>query len=259
MTKFVGIVSAKGGVGKTTSCINLAAALDWFRRDVILIDCNFANPDIGIHLGTPFREKTIHSALRGKHHINESIYKHPSGIKIIPGHISYEECKKTQRQNLLNIILDLADTSEVVIIDSTPGLGNDSKSVLKAVDYVIIVTTPDMCSVSNSIKMVKFAEEHGKEVLGVIVNRTMGEYIELPTSNIETLIGKKVVAVIPEDPNIRLSMHQKNPVIATHPQSPSSIGYKKLAAMLIGDRYVESIEKEEKTSKFRQAMKRMGF
>ncbi|MBN2458076.1 cell division ATPase MinD [Candidatus Woesearchaeota archaeon] len=245
MTKFVAVVSAKGGVGKTSTTINVSSALEWFRRDVIAMDANFANPDIGIHLGAELMDKTIHSALRGMHHIRESIYLHPSGIKIIPGSISYDEARKVKRDNLGNIILDLVGSAEIVIVDSTPGLGEDATSVIKAVDYVLIVTTPDLCSVSNSIKMVNLAREFGKMILGIVVNRVEGHEYELDLDNIEMLLGNRVVAVIPEDKNIKDSFHKKNPVVFIHPKSPSSDAFKRLASELIGERYVKLAKKEE--------------
>lgn len=259
MTKFVAILSAKGGVGKTTTSINLSSALDWFRRDVIVLDANFANPDIGIHLGSPFREKTIHTALRGEHHIKDSIYKHPSGIRIIPGHVSYNEARKVQRENLMNVILDLMNLSEVVFIDTTPGMGGDTRSVLKAVDYVTIITTPDICSVTNSIKMVKLAQEYNKKIIGIIVNRGTGEHYELTPENIAAMTGCKVLGVIPEDKRVAQALHQKNPVLVTHPECEATFGFKKLAGELIGEKYVENIEKQEEQSLFRDALRKLGF
>ncbi len=258
MTKFIAVVSVKGGVGKTTASINLTSALSWFRRDVIVMDANFANPDIGIHLGTPFLDNTIHTALKGKHHVRESIYRHPAGIKIIPGHISYDEAVKANRKNLITVITDLAGESEAVIIDSTPGLGDEARSVVQVVDYLIIVTTPDIVSVVNSIKMSKLAEEYNKPVLGVIVNRVRNDPEELKTENIESLIEHKIIGIIPEDNSIRKSLTAKTTVVASEPESPSAIGFKKLAAQLIGEKYVANLPDKNETL-FNAVMKKLGF
>ena len=67
------------------------------------------------------------------------IYQHHTGVKVIPGHVSYYEARKVQKKNLLNVCLDLAHTSEVIIVDTTPGLGKSAREVVKAVNYTIII------------------------------------------------------------------------------------------------------------------------
>ncbi len=259
MTKFVAVVSAKGGVGKTTTTINLSSALDWFKRDVIVLDANFTNPDVGIYLGAPFKEKTFHSALKGNHHIKESIYRHPSGIKIIPGHISYKEAVRARRENIVDVVQGLTNLSEVVLIDSSPGIGEECRAVLKVVDYVIIITTPDVCSVANTIKIINLAKEYKIKILGIVVNKQRQEQHELDIDNIQTMTGQQIIGIIPDDSNVRLSLYNKNPVLITHPEGEASIGFKKLASQLIGEQYVVNIEKEPQRTNFREIMKRFGF
>ena len=58
VSRIIGCISAKGGVGKTTSAINLAAALNYFGKDVTLVDANLTSPNVGIYLGTPISPVT---------------------------------------------------------------------------------------------------------------------------------------------------------------------------------------------------------
>ena len=53
MSKIIAIVSGKGGVGKTTSAINLGVALNKFGKNVVVVDANLTTPNIGLHLGAP--------------------------------------------------------------------------------------------------------------------------------------------------------------------------------------------------------------
>jgi MinD-like ATPase involved in chromosome partitioning or flagellar assembly len=259
MTKFIGIISAKGGVGKTTTTINLTSALDFFKRSAIALDANFSNPDLGIHLGFPRAEKNLHSALKGKHSIRESIYRHPSGIRIIPGDISYREGKEAEMGNLMDVIYKLAGTAEAVLIDSTPGFGQDVRSVIRVSDSLIIITTPDLVSATGSLKLVKLAGELGKHVMGVVVNRHTGEDYEMSIENIAEFIGRPVIGIIPEDREISSTLRHNNPSLVSDPNSAASTSYKKLAGILIGRRYVDQVEEKEKGSAFADIMERLGF
>lgn len=88
MTKVITITSGKGGVGKTTTAINLAAALNSLGKDVILVDSNLTTPNVGIHLGAPIVPVTLNHVLLGKAKVGDAIYEHSSGTKILPSSLS---------------------------------------------------------------------------------------------------------------------------------------------------------------------------
>src|SRR3989338_2354271 len=114
MTRFLGMYSGKGGVGKSTSAINLAASLNYFGHDVVIADCNFTTPNIGIHLGVPVVPIHLNHVLQGKNHISESVYLHPSGIKIIPASLSLNDLRNTNPTNLKRALRGLYGTTDFV-------------------------------------------------------------------------------------------------------------------------------------------------
>jgi len=259
MTKFIAIISAKGGVGKTTTTINLTSALHVMKRHAIALDANFANPDLSVHLGAQNLKKTLHSALKGDHSAKEILYKHPSGIQIVPGSISYNDARKVRRENLINIIYGMLGSAEAVLIDSTPGMGIDARTVIRASDYVIIVTTPDLVSVTGSLKMVKLAVEMERTILGVVVNKVREAAYELVSDNIADFLGIPVIGVIPEEDKVRMCLKTKTPIVFDEPYAKSTIGYKKLAGMLIGQKYEEELKTEEEKSLFASVLENLGF
>ena len=76
--KAIAVVSGKGGVGKTTSAINLAAALNFFGKDVVILDANLTTPNVGLHLGAPIVPVNLNHVLSGKASIVDAIYEHES-------------------------------------------------------------------------------------------------------------------------------------------------------------------------------------
>ncbi|MBR9675907.1 P-loop NTPase [Candidatus Woesearchaeota archaeon] len=257
MTRFVVIASGKGGVGKTTTTLNLASALQNFGREAIVLDANITTPNICLHLGTPSLPVTLQDALRGKKHIKDAVYLHPSGLKIIPSSISLEENPDELLENLKHVVPELKDSGEVVLIDAAAGLGSEAVHALRVAHDAIIVSSPDIPSVTDALKTIKRAEKEGTKVLGVVVTKVRNDNLELSITNIETILEKPVIGIIPYDQSIRKSLHLKNPVLYTHPESRASVAYKKLAANLIGQRYVESFIERE--GLFNYVLKKLGF
>jgi septum site-determining protein MinD len=89
--KVIVITSGKGGVGKTTTAINLGAAINYFGNDVLVIDANLTTPNIGIHLNSPEVPISLNHVLEDKAYPFEAVYEHPSGMKIMLSSLSIKE------------------------------------------------------------------------------------------------------------------------------------------------------------------------
>src|SRR3989344_8596260 len=157
------VCSAKGGVGKSTSAINISSALNRMGKDVILVDCNLTTPNVGLYYGIAKVEKTIHDVLNKKGNINSTIYIHKSGTKIIPGSISVESLKRVRPEFLKQKIERL--NADFVIMDSAAGLGKEAIAALDACDEVLIAVNPELPSVVDALKLIKIAEELKKEII----------------------------------------------------------------------------------------------
>ncbi|MBU0758098.1 MAG: cell division ATPase MinD [Nanoarchaeota archaeon] len=257
MTKFIVVASSKGGVGKTTTAINLATALHGFGREIILVDANISTPNVGIYLGASKVPITLHDVLSAEKPLSDSIYILRSGLKVIPASISISDQKKARHELLGKYLQQLAGKAEIVIIDSAAGLGGEMISAIKTGDEIIIITTPDLASVTDALRTVRVCRDHNKKILGIIVNRVREDDFEIAKSNIEFILEHPIIALIPEDDTIRQANHLKSPVTYSHPNAPSSVSYKKLAAKILGVKYVESIEKDD--SMFDYVLKTIGL
>ncbi len=257
MPKFIVIASGKGGVGKTTTAINLGTALSNFGRDTIVIDGNVSTPNIGIHLGAPTVPVTFNDVLNGKNEMKQAAYFHPSGLKVILSGLSNFELEEHHKERFVEAVKQLQTAAEVIIIDSAATMGDEAMIAIKAADEAIIVTTPELPSVISGLKMIRKIEKLKKKVIGVVVTRVTGDKIELSIKNIEELLEKPVIGIIPEDKNIKRALKLKHPVMYSYPESQSSLAYKKLAASLIGKQYVASITEEDDL--FDYLLKRLGL
>jgi len=237
MTKLITITGGKGGNSKTTTSINLAAALNYFNKSSIVVDANLTTPNVGVYLGMPITPVTLNEVLKEKADIFDSIYLHHSGIKILPSSISLHALKNTSPDNLKKALQKLRGNTDFVIIDSAAGLGKEALSAMEAADELLIVTNPELSAVTDALKTVKLANELKKPIKGVIVTKTNSKNPDLKIETIESLLENKVIAVIPEDRAVKQAIAQKDAVVNSHPDSAAAIYYKKLAASLIGEKY----------------------
>ncbi len=229
MTKYLAIVGSKGGVGKTTMVINLGYALHNRGRDVIVLDGNLQSPGIGIHLGAPVVKVALHDVLAEKRSIFEATYLHPSGLRMIPG--ALDRSSGIDHSELQKAIKELDGAAEVVLIDTPPGFDKGFFDSVKHAE-ALVVTTPDLASVSESLRTIKFIERTGLTVIGVAVNKVVADRYDIRKGNIEHILEKPVIGIIPEDSNMRKALHLKNPVHLIQPYSASSRAFFELADLL---------------------------
>ncbi|MDD5098634.1 MAG: cell division ATPase MinD [Candidatus Pacebacteria bacterium] len=235
MTKIITITSGKGGVGKTTTAINLGAALNAFGKEVIIIDGNLTTPNIGLHLGAPLVPVSLNHVLSGKANVSDAIYEHESGTKILPSSLSVRELKKINHSKLKDVAKKVKRMADIVIIDSAAGLGEEAIAAIESGDELLIVTNPEIPAVTDALKTAKVAEQMGKDVRGVIVTRVKGRKTEMPIVNVRDMLELPIIGVVPEDDNIQASLVRKDALMHTHPKSKAARAYRKIAARIIGN------------------------
>jgi len=239
MARIIVINSGKGGVGKTTTAINLGASLNKLNKEVIIVDANLNTPNIGLQLGAPIVPITLNHVLKGKANIDEAIYEHASGTKIVPSSLSVKELTKFNTKKLPEIARQLATMSDFVIIDSAAGFGDEVIAVLEASDEIIIVTNPEMPAVTDALKAVKVAREMGKTINGVIVTRHKDANYEMPLSSIKSMLESQIIGVIPEDKAVKEALNLRDAVSHTHPRSKVSRKYYEIACKVAGEPFEE--------------------
>jgi septum site-determining protein MinD len=237
MGKLITVTSGKGGVGKTTTSINLATAINSFGKEVVIVDANLATPNVGLHLGAPIVPISLNHLLSGKAKISEAIYEHESGTKIIPSSLSINELKKINHRGLRDVGRKLRKMADVVIYDSAAGLGEEAIAAITSADEIIIVTNPEIPAVTDALKTSKLIEQFGKTIKGVIVTRVKGSKTEMPISNVEEMLELPILGVIPEDSKIQASLAAKDALVHLYPKSRAALAYKRIAAKLIDHEY----------------------
>lgn len=237
MTRVIGIVSGKGGVGKTTLVANLGSVMaQKFKKEVIVIDCNISTSHLGLYLGMYYTPVTLNQVLTGDAEIDDAIYQyHISGLRVIPASLSFSDMKGVDIAKLKNTIKKLFGKADIILLDAAPGLGREAMATVKAADELVFVNTPFVPSTMDIIKCHQVANEMGVKPLGIVLNMVGKDKYELTKKEVEDLVELPVISTIPMDKNVLRSLALKMPVVLFSPNSSSSREFVRLAAKILGE------------------------
>lgn len=231
----IGVLSGKGGVGKTTLVANLGASLaSQFNKKVLIVDSNVKTSHIGLHLGL-YEELpvTVREVLLKKVPVMHAIFFHPAtGVRLLPAPLKGD----VDLKDLDSILKELKTAYEIILVDCAPGLGRDVVIAAKAIDKALLVTTPDLPAVTDVLKTIELLKKFKKDVIGIVLNRVKNEKHELTVEEIESTCGYDVLSVIPETNKIPESIAAGVPLVMNS-NCQAVVEFKALAASLIGAEY----------------------
>ena len=164
MGKVIAIANQKGGVGKTTTAINLAASLAVLEKKVLIIDADpQANTTSGLNFAPDNDEKrTLYELMIGQISVKDALIQTEIGnLHMIPSHINLvgveiEMVDADNRETILKrAIASVRDVYDYIIIDCSPSLGLITVNALAAADSVIIPVQPEFFALEGLGKLLQ--------------------------------------------------------------------------------------------------------
>jgi len=239
MGEIVAVISGKGGVGKTTISLNVAASLKQMGYDSIVVEGNVTSPTAGLYLGYMPAHRTINNVLNGEFTLDEVILEHESGVKLVTCSLALPELAANYNR-AFTIVRKLRDKADIVLIDAGAGLGNEARSAIDISDFVLVVTNPEMPAVIDALRSVRLAKASKKKVLGVVINKVNPNLPQISRKEIEEIVEAPVISEIREDRAIHESFSYNFPVTHFRPNSRAGNEIAKLAAELVGEEFQSS-------------------
>lgn len=235
MSRVIGIVSGKGGVGKTTVAVNLGSALaKHHNKKVTVVDCNITTSHLGLSLGMYYWPTNLNKVLKGEVALEDAMLEHTSGMRVLPASIKHKDITGVDLGNLRNLIKQLSKDSDVIILDASPGLGREAMLALNACEEVLFVAAPTIPSAIDVVRCREVAEDLGKTPLGIVLNQVEEKEYELTKADVERLTGMPVISVIPRDHAVGRSLAKEIPVVMLEPKSKAGEEMLHLSSKIIG-------------------------
>lgn len=253
LARVITVTSGKGGVGKSNTAINLAIQFRKMGKKVIILDADFGLANIEIMFGAVPKHNLCDLIYQGKN-IREIITWGPMEVGFISGGSGIVGMSNLSRDYLSYIIQNLVQLdqiADIILIDTGAGISDAVLEFLVASGEILLVTTPEPTSITDSYSLLKalyrhprFEEETTK--VKMLANRVeKGEEAHILFNKLNAVVTRYLkipmvyLGYIPEDAHLSRAVMQQVPVSLQNPTAKSALAYERIAQRLQGKEETE--------------------
>lgn len=247
VARVITVTSGKGGVGKSNVSINLAVQFKKMGLNVIIFDADFGLANIEVMFGAVPNHNLADLIYKGKN-IRDVITWGPMGIGFISGGSGIAGLSNLRKDHINYLIHNLAELdtlADVIIIDTGAGISDAVLEFLVASDEVLLVTTPEPTSITDSYSLLKTLNRHSRydrdhTTIKVISNKVESLDEGLLLFNKLNMVVTRYLKIpieylgaVPQDQLLNRAVMQQSPVSIQNPSAKSSKAFETLTTTLM--------------------------
>ncbi|MGZ3496994.1 MAG: septum site-determining protein MinD [Vulcanimicrobiaceae bacterium] len=233
------LTSGKGGVGKTTTTVNLGAALAKRGHRVVLVDADIGLRNLDLVLGLEKRIVfDLVEVVEGRCQLRQALIKDKrfDSLSILPAAQTRDKDAITEEQ-LAKVTDELAGMADYVLIDCPAGIEGGFRNAVAGANEAIVVTTPEVSAIRDADRVIGKLQERSLPIR-LIVNRIRPDMVRsgdmLSVEDVCEVLSAELLGVIPDDEEIIDTTNRGEP-IALNDQARLKAIYDKIVRRLEGE------------------------
>jgi len=233
------ITSGKGGVGKTTTTANLAAALAVAGHKVVAVDGDVGLRNLDVIMGLENRiVYTLVDVVEGVCRLNQALIrdKRLNNLYMIPTAQSRTKDAVTAEQ-MTALCEELKNEFDFVLIDSPAGIESGFKNAAAGACEALVVTTPEVSAVRDADRIIGLLESMGKAPINLVINRIRPDMVRrgemLNVQDVLDILAVDLIGIIPDDESIVTSSNRGEPLTLSGTSSAAH-AYSNIAKRICG-------------------------
>jgi septum site-determining protein MinD len=235
--RVITITSGKGGVGKTTTTANVAAALASLGKKLVCIDADIGLRNLDLIMGVEKRiVNDLVDVVEKRAKLRQAMIKHKTypELYIIPAAQTRDKTAVSPQQ-MIEIANELRPDFDFVLVDSPAGIERGFRNAVAGADEVLIVTNPEVSAVRDADRIIGLIEAmDAKLQMRLIINRVKPEMVRkgemLSTEDVVDILSIKPIGVVPDDESVLIGSNRGELLLGRAGEA-----YKNIARRLCGE------------------------
>ena len=237
--KVIGVISLKGGVGKTTTTASLGAALALKGQRTLVVDADIGLRNLDVILGLENRIVfNLVDVAKGLCKPSQAVIKSKksSNLFLLPASQT-DDKDVVDEKEIKNVLDQFRREFHFILVDSPAGIEQGFRNACAGADAALVVATPEVSSIRDADRVVGLLNSRGIEPK-LIINRIDPEMVRrgdmLSVADVQEILGIELIGVIERDENVIVAANTGEPVVY-NPKSKAGQAFDRIARRLIGE------------------------